>query len=92
MTTAELSLKRFTGRHLPWRFVGLLAGSLTVSVLLALAWPERSGFLSSAQAGDPPVTAPATAGGGFIDHSVLNDANLLPEPDPSPLSVAAYGD
>jgi hypothetical protein len=37
------------------------------------------------------VAAPVAAG-GFIDHAVLNDASLLPAPNPAPLAVAAYDD
>lgn len=36
------------------------------------------------------VSAPPAAKGGWIDHSVVNDPDRLPEPNPAPLAVAAY--
>lgn len=40
----------------------------------------------------PLALAAPVATGGFIDHSVLNDPDLLPAPNPAPMAVAAYGD
>jgi hypothetical protein len=67
----------------PWVWVTL--------ALLALA-----GVFAGAQHAPAPAAGPAAAvsapaaTGSFIDHSVLDRNDLLPEPDPSPMSVAAY--
>jgi hypothetical protein len=37
------------------------------------------------------ATGQPGASGAVIDHSVLDRNDLLPSPDPSPMSVAAYG-
>ena len=64
-------------------WAGLLA--LLSAATAAVAWnnpaPASAGFAPQA----------AFASHGFIDHSVVNRADLLPSAEPSPLSVAAYG-
>lgn len=88
MTAANWALPDAPRFARPWRLFALTL----VGALAAVAWIERpspDGIISVAAL---PVPPPMASAGPFIDHSVLNDPDLLPEPDPSPLSVAAYGD
>jgi hypothetical protein len=68
-----------------------------VAMLAAAAWLASSAIFSMPNQADGTVAAPiramatpAAATGGWIDHSVLDDADRLPAPNPSPLAVAAY--
>jgi hypothetical protein len=67
-----------------WRvshMAGLLAATALGAALLAAALSGHN----AAQAGNPGVTASVSAAvgiiGGAIDHSVLNNPELLPEPN-----------
>ena len=67
--------------------------ALPVLIAAVLMWGAAQVPFSDTEAASPPAPtpAPAAATGGFIDHSVLDDADLLSAEDPAPAAVAAYG-
>jgi hypothetical protein len=71
--------------------VALIAPPVLIAVILMWGAAQLP-FSDTEAAGTPAAAAaPAAATGGFIDHSVLDDADLLPAEDPAPLAVGAYG-
>jgi hypothetical protein len=76
----------------PWLWATL--AMLAITGLLVGAQHEPATPVQAA-APAPAATSVAAgqpgASGAFIDHSVVDRDDLLPSPDPSPMSVAAYG-
>jgi hypothetical protein len=70
----------------------LLAVGAAAAMALQVFMPpvERSAHQSLVQPVGAPAM-PASSEGPVIDHSVVERDDLPPEPDPSPLAVAAYG-
>jgi hypothetical protein len=60
-----------------FHMAGLLAATAVGAALLAAALSGHS----PAQAGNPAAAVSASAAAGVVDHSVLNNPALLPEPN-----------
>jgi hypothetical protein len=71
----------------------LLAVGAAAAMALQVLMPSVDRSARQAQVQQPAVAPamPASGEGPLIDHSVVDRDDLLPEPDPSPLAVAAYG-
>ena len=89
-TRNDPSSSRSSTRPWIWATLAMLA----VTGLLVGAQHEPATRVQTAvptMAATAVATGQPDASGAFIDHSVLDRNDLQPAPDPSPMSVAAYG-
>lgn len=77
-----------TRKSLPWLMAGALA--LAVTLIVSLAAPPTPAAQPVAGAAVNPPAASTSMPAPPIDHSAVDWDKLPAEPDPSPLSVAAY--